>query len=1228
MRKRPFDLRVGPAMLRPRLVFAVVLWIALPLAAQSTANRITAPVDENHLVRLGGNVHPLALGRFDRGPAPVSLPTGRVALVLAHSTAQQQALTQFLADVQNPASAEFHRWLTPKQYGERFGPSEADVQTVEDWLGSHGFTVDKVAQARNFIDFSGTIEQIEDAFHTPIHMFSVGGELHYANVADPEIPAALVPVVAGITPLNDFHPRPNIRSGVTAHYDATTRSIEPDLTLFDASNSATLFVDPADAATIYDTPNAALNPNYAGITWDGTGVSIGIIGVSDLNLGDITNYREAFLAATAVTANLPTVVVDGDDPGLVGGGAADEALLDNEIAGGLAPGAKVFYYTSADSDLGSGLMNAYFRALDDNTVSILNISFSGCEAQQGAGGNQALLEAAEQAAAQGISVVVSAGDGGSDGCDDFNTATVAEDGFGVNGIASTPYTIAVGGTDFDVLSSAFSTYVTSGSDGSAPYYRTALGYIPEAPWNESTTNNGTLAANLPYEAGGNQTNIIAGGGGASSCVRQSSTGTCLGGYAKPAFQTSLTPADKVRDLPDVSLFASNGFYRAYWAFCSDSASDGNTSESYTECATTGGQLTSGASFGGAGGTSASAPAFAGMLALVAQSLGGARLGQADTVLYQLAQEQPADFHDIRSGNNSVPCASGSPNCGANGFLTGYNAGLGYDLASGLGSVDVAALVKNWSSVSLASTATSLSINGSRALYVGTHGANLTLNSSVSGNGGGTATGVVAIVDSADQTPGGTAAGPQNDGQFTIALKNGSGSGTWNGLPGGSYTVMARYGGDTSHAASVSSPISVTISPEQSTTALTVYTANPLTGAVIPSLGSIPYGSVVTFNAQITGTAEGAKTEGRATGAVTYEDRGNTLGTASVNSENGASWPTLNSSFAALPVGTHSVAAQYSGDASFEPSDSAAAALTVVKAATTTTIESRPAPVYGNSGQTSVPFAITSPYNLGEAPTGGVVITVDGQTVNSSGSSSWAKQGFGSSAEWALAGSASIPNNLLQGGSDTVILSYPGDANYASSSSSFTLTQQGGPDIALEESGAINVAPGATTGNTATIFIAPSNGFTGVVNLTCSITASPAGANEPPTCTIPASVSLSGTGAVTAMLTLNTTASSTTTAHETAPMFLAGGGATIALVLFFGVPARRRTWRTLFGLIALASAVSLTGCGGKAGTISPPSEQTGSANPGTSAGAYTVTVTGTDAATGTITASTVVAVTVT
>lgn len=1416
-----------------RTLPAVLLCLSLNAAAQSPqpANRITAPIDDSIRVTLTGNVRSMAQVRFDQGPAPGSTATGRISLVLQRSAAQQQALNQYLADLQTSGSPNYHKWLSPAQYGARFGISDSDLATVESWLQSQGFRIEKVPQARNVIQFSGTIAQVQSAFHTSIHSFRINGESHFANVNDPQIPAALAPVVAGVGPLNDFHPAPALALGPKATYDPSTRRFQPQPSLtFPVGSSDTpyLFAVPADAATIYDTPNANLNANFTGgTTYDGNGVNIGIAGVSDLTTADVQNYRTAFLGETASNVNLPTQVIDGNDPGLVRGGAADEALLDTEVAGGLAPGAKIYYYAAADTDLSDGLFNAIYRAIDDNTVSILSVSFSGCEADQGSSGNALILNAFQQAAAQGISVVVSAGDGGSAGCDNFDTATAAQYGLAVNGIASTPYSVAVGGTDFDVLSQSFTTYVTSGGQsaaGTAPYYRSALNYIPEEPWNDSTSVNANLSQNVAYKNAQGTTNIVAGGGGVSSI------------YSKPSFQTSLTPSDGRRDVPDVSLLAGDGLYQALWLLCSDNVTDGSAG-TYTDCQNSNGTFQSGTYFSGVGGTSASAPAFAGMLALVSQAQGGARLGQANYALYSVAQSNPSIFHDVSTGNNSVPCVSGSPNCDTNSFLTGYNSGTGYDMASGLGSIDVKALINAWGGASLTATSTTLQINGSTAAYTGTHGASLTFNIGVNPS---TATGPAAIIDTADQTAGGTAVGPQNNGQISVPISSGSGQVSYNGLPGGTYTVLARYDGDSSDASSTSTPISVTIAPEASTTTLAVhgYDSN---GKPLP-LTNIPYGSTVLADAQITGTAEGSSTQWVATGTVTFKNGTTTIGTATVNSANLASFPPLSSAYVAVPAGSYSLVANYSGDASYNSSSSSPAVFNIVQVSSSTSATVSPASVV-NGQWANVTMTTTAPYTGGVAPTGSIAVTANGNTL-------YSLSGLGGSfsptpsPEYFIITYPPVYANQLNPGPNIVTLSYSGDNNYTGSSTtltitntsglgSFTLTNSGNvtelggqsanvtvtvnpaggfanyvyfmcvssgpvvclpltsniddtsgktvsttfsvsvpfgatagtypisieatdqtgkitattswnvivtalpanagftltnngplnvapgasstagkititpangyvgvvnlscsvstslsnpaspltcsvpgsvtisgttaanagltvstsssttsgaytvtvsgkdansatisastvvalvvanPAIALSTSGNISVAPGATTGNTAQIAVTPSGGFTGNVNLTCAVSTAITNPNDPPTCVVPASINISGAAASTT-LTVNTTAAGNAALRKPLDTFFLSGGATLAMVLFFGIPARRRAWRALFSIVAILLVGVAVGCGGGSGGNGGGG---GGSNLGTTAGTYTVTVTGTDAATGKITATTTVTVTV-
>ena len=435
-------------------LFAVLLTMVLagPAFAQQAAvnpARVTQVVDNSVLATLKGNIHPLARPEYDRGPANASLPADRMQLVLQRSPGQEIALRQFLGSLQDTNSSQYRKWITPEQFGAQYGVSDADILAVSTWLASQGFKVNKVNKAHTIIEFSGSIGQLQTAFHTQIHSFVVNGGQHLANVSDPQIPAALAPVVAGLSSMNNFFPTPQHTKPQLGKYDKATKKLVPELTLGSASEGYFLYLVPGDAATIYDSPNA-WNVNFKGTTsYTGTGVSIGIAGDSNIATSDVDDYRSLF----GLPAATPTVVVDGNDPGV--NGDVIEALLDLEVSGGLAPGATQTLYTAANTNLDAGLFLAINRALDDNAINILNVSFQGCEAHQGSSGNLFINSLWEQAASQGITVTVASGDAGSAACDNDDTQQQAQNGLQVNGLASTPFNVAVGGTDFDVLATDF-----------------------------------------------------------------------------------------------------------------------------------------------------------------------------------------------------------------------------------------------------------------------------------------------------------------------------------------------------------------------------------------------------------------------------------------------------------------------------------------------------------------------------------------------------------------------------------------------------------------------------------------------------------------------------------------------------------------------------------------------------------------------------------------------------
>jgi len=1069
---------------------ALSLWNSTFVQAQLSpaARLVTTAVDDNDRVVLNGTIRKNLKTAKNLGPADPSILARHVALVLSRTADRQTALDQYLSDVQNTSSPEYHRWLTPAEYGTRFGASQDDVETITAWLRSQGLSIEKVSPAANMIFFSGNVGELEAAFSIAIHSISMNGEKHLSALSEPQLPRALAPAIKGLLGLDDFHPRPLVQTGPPATFNATRQRIEPNFTLF-SSGTPYLYVDPSDAATIYDLPNAALNPNYKGTTYDGTGVTVGIIGDSNVDMVPVTNYRLAFLGETATTVNLPTVIIDGPDPGI--NGDEVETFLDMEVLGGLVPKAKINYYASDSSDLSAGIFNAMQRAINDNQVSILSISFGECEAGNGTAANQFVAEIYEQAAAQGITVSVSSGDSGAAGCDAAG-ASSATQGLAVNGLGSTPYNISVGGTDYTSLSSSFSTYAISANSGSAPYWRTALGYIPERPWNDSTSSDAALANDTPLLDGG--VAEVVGAGGGKSIV-----------YTKPPFQSALTPADGARDLPDVSLLAANGLYGALWVVCESNEILG------PDCATANGAFTPTARFSGVGGTSAATPAFSGMLAQVVQST-GSRLGQANDVLYKLAANKyNTVFHDVTIGNNAVVCATGSPDCGSNGFTTGYDAVTGYDLASGLGSVDAAAMLANWSSAVGARSDTTLTINGSTSPVSVTHGTNLSFGVNVDP---ATSTGSAGLVT----TETAAAAAPTLNGQpVIIPIGNGTGTISYNGLPGGQYTVYATYSGDTNTAASQSTPISVNIAAEASSTLLSESVYTPL-DVPIATLNAIPYGAYIFSDMSVYGTVEGSTASlGAATGTMTVFDNGTQIGTAPITSGNFASFPALLSGVYPYAAGTHKVTAAFPGDRSYKSNKSNEVDFTVLQGATTSTIYAAD-PTVAPTQSDVIQIQVTTS-SLASAPTGTISLTANGKTLATS-SGFQVDHSLSTGTVFSYV-SFSVQGTQLQTGANTLTATYSGDSNYLGSTGTLVVTRTQ-PALTLA-AGAIAIEAGATTGNTTAISAIPSGDFAGVVNLSCSVTKVPSGASSPITCSVPATVDVGGVGASTSTLTANSTA---------------------------------------------------------------------------------------------------------
>src|SRR5712691_3419894 len=867
----------------------------------------------------------------------------------------------------------------------------------------------------------------------------------------------------------------------------------------------------------------------------------------------------------------------------------------------VATKATIDLVVSEDTLTAFGIDLSALYIVDNNIADAMSESFGACEASLGTLTNQFYNAVWEQAAAQGITVTVAAGDPGSAGCDDFNAQTTATFGLAVSGLASTPFNIAVGGTDFDDVGTQPSFW----SPTNGPGKESALGYIHETTWNNSCAATATSATLNTVCATAN--NIVGGSGGPS------------GIYLKPSFQSGITPngiaaADNHRYTPDVSLFASDGpASKSFYLLCQ---ADAILPGSPPSCASSGSF-----SFFGTGGTSASSPAFAGIMALINQSQPAAgkpgRQGNANLVLYKIAATAgqscnssttpltgaTCSFTDVTKGNNSVPCAGNSPNCSSktantNGVLVStaspttpaWTTAAGYDLATGLGSVNVANLAAAWTTAlgAFHPTTTSLKLNGGTATVNITHGASVSVAVTVTSTSLGTPTGDVSLIapNPPESVNGGVDAGTLSSGIATFNTTF---------LPGGSYNVKAHYAGDGTFAPSDDSTgVPVVVNKENSRLQMGIVTFDPVTGNITSTNAtSFAYGSLYILRLDIlNSTTSGCQllvapvvTAGcafDATGSVTITDNGAPLhtGTFMINSAGHAEdLPIVN-------AGSHSIVATYSGDISYNPPNaSSTATWTVSKATTATGLAATPATGVTTATPVTLTATIASQSNSTAGP-GGTVTFFNGTTQIGSPVT---VVPAGATAIAFASGTASLQTTFTSTGTQTITATYSGDSNYATSNApatTITVTSQGSFTV-----GGSAVTATAGSSGTSTITVTPTGGFTGNVNVTCPATGLPAGVTCSPN---PLAINVTGTSAVTGSLTVAVAAPSTSLSASAAPVqqnlmaagmipsrggkgWLAlGAGAGLGTLILLVLPGRKR-YRAALGL-GLICVLSFTlGC---------------------------------------------------
>jgi hypothetical protein len=582
------------------LTFAVMT----PCALQ--AQRLPDRIGGRGRSVLHGSRNPRIEGLVSEGRVDDAMRVPGMTFRFRPTPAQSMELEQLLDDLQDPASPLYHAWLTPEEYGRRFGLAEDDLKKIAGWIASQGFRIDFEAKSRTYISFTGTAGQVRTTFGTELHRYSLHGKPHFANVREIMIPAELEPLVYSLEGLDDYTDERTVRA-------------KPRVNGANGSHAVT----PGDLAVIYD-----VAPLYQkGIT--GAGQKIVVTGQSSFNPQDVRDFR----SAVGLPPNEPKVMLmpGSTDPGFTV--AVSEALLDIEYAGGAAPDATIVYVYGTNANL------AAQYATDQNLAPIISHSFGKCEKREPAWARFRNL--AQQAAAQGITWVAASGDTGPADCESQMTDSAGVSGFSVSVPASVPEVTAVGGTTFMEGTGKYWSATTSENGTSA------LSYIPEMGWND----------------GGAGLLLSASGGGVSSA------------YARPSWQTgSGVPNDNARHVPDIA-FTASAVHDPYLIIMTGSVVE-------------------------TGGTSAATPFFAGVLALLNQYVVNTGvqahpgLGNINPRLYQLAQNTRGVFHDVTAGNNIIPCKTGTPDCTTGQY--GYTAGTGYDHVTGLGSIDVANFVENWS----------------------------------------------------------------------------------------------------------------------------------------------------------------------------------------------------------------------------------------------------------------------------------------------------------------------------------------------------------------------------------------------------------------------------------------------------------------------------------------------------------------------------------------------------
>jgi uncharacterized protein (TIGR03437 family) len=499
----------------------ITLAVVLPLPALAQSSRIAGRIDSSQRISLRGHIPPRALPEFDQGAVGPALVLPRVTVVLKPSPAQQAALDELLAELQDPSSPRYHKWLTPEEFADRFGASQDDIDKIVAWLRSQRLAVTSVARSRNAISFTGSAAAVQQAFGLELHHYLLNGQRHFANATGPTIPAALSGIVGGVRGLNNFRMKPA----------SLRRKIVPEAAqpAYTSSTTGNHYLTPGDIATIYNLKPLLSN----GV--DGSGQSLVVVGQTQVRLADVRLYRSTY----NLSAKDPQLILvpNDTDPG-ISAGDLGESELDLELAGATAPNATILFVYSSD------VVTSAEYAIDQNLAPVLSMSYGSCEAEYSTSDKDDLEALARQANAQGITWFAASGDSGATDCAGSRSTTGPA---AVDIPASMPEVTGIGGTEF---AESGGTYWNVANDANGA---SARGYIPETTWNDTALDGEPSAS----------------GGGASVF------------FTKPAWQVGVgVPADGARDVPDIA-FAGSADHDGFLIYSSDGC--GGPTASTTAC---------------------------------------------------------------------------------------------------------------------------------------------------------------------------------------------------------------------------------------------------------------------------------------------------------------------------------------------------------------------------------------------------------------------------------------------------------------------------------------------------------------------------------------------------------------------------------------------------------------------------------------------------------------------